>query len=124
MRLKSRTTTRGKPAISGLFEKRAYSTCLILTALLGLIHFRDNLFAPTLSSAYLQEDKRNLLDGSILFFAFDNTCHQRIFDNATGRSRDNGLVDCGAATAQSTAKWAKQMGVQQQTRFRDAFLNR
>jgi hypothetical protein len=34
----------------------------------------------------------------------DNSCRQRLIDNATGQIHDNGTVDCEAALAQSSGR--------------------
>ena len=45
----------------------------------------------------------DLTTGSIIFVPiFGNECRQRLIDNATWQIRDNGVVDCNTALAQTT----------------------
>jgi hypothetical protein len=89
-----------------IFDKRGYVACALLAVVLALIHFRADLPKLNFASA-ISNDKHNVLSGSILVPYADNVCQQRLIDNATGRIRDGGLVNCETATAHNTEAWAE-----------------
>jgi hypothetical protein len=50
------------------------------------------------SPSYREQMKREVQAGSILFTSPNvDTCREQLFDNSTGRQRDNGIVDCKSA---------------------------
>jgi hypothetical protein len=89
-----------------IFDKRGYVACALLAVVLALIHFRADLLELTFASA-ISHDKHDVLSGSILVPYADNVCQQRLIDNATGRIRDGGLVNCEIAMVHNTEAWAE-----------------
>jgi hypothetical protein len=89
-----------------IFDKRGYVACALLAVVLALIHFRADLSELHFASA-ISRDKHDVLSGSILVPYADNVCQQRLIDNATGRIRDGGLVNCEIAMAHNTEAWAE-----------------
>ncbi|MGA2895175.1 MAG: hypothetical protein ABSE22_20110 [Xanthobacteraceae bacterium] len=128
MHASRRIGLRSSASRTNSFNNLAYVACVVLSFSWLLIHFRYEIPAFTfdLSSAFAHQDSASpqeantgLQTGSILLLPFSgNTCRQRLIDNATWRIRDNGLVDCAAATAQNTESWR-----QRTTAIRNAFLH-
>jgi len=99
-----RRTTRGSQSRD---SRRALAICLLFgaIALVGLgTAIRNSPPGGTRVAATTSaQGNDDLTTGSIVFVPlFGNNCRTRLIDNATWRIRDNGVVDCNAALAQST----------------------
>ncbi len=63
--------------------------------------------------------------GSILFVPYEgNVCRQNLLDNLTGQIRENGIVACDAALAQSTDKSGRNWSAARVDAIRDGFSRR
>jgi len=125
MRANRRTRIRRKAVWTGSFNRCAYAACVLLAFSWALIHFRNDIPALILSPISSQENRDNLLNGSILIFPdFGDICRQRLIDNATWQITDNGFVDCAAATAQNAQTWGKRMSEQRTIAIRNSFVNK
>ena len=75
---------------------------IMAAGLLATTHFQI-VRAPVKPAKPLSDDE--IYTGSILFVPNDGKiCRQFLFDNRTGRTNDNGLVDCDHAYYQSASK--------------------
>jgi hypothetical protein len=73
-------------------------------------------FLPRLSASKPAPSEDEIYTGSILYLPNEGTtCRQLLFDNRTGRFRDNGLVDCQRAyyrgTGESAMVWPNARAV-------------
>ena len=125
MRPNSRDRRQRNAARAGSFNRRAWVACGLLAFSWVVVHYGRDIPALFQSPAVSRESEPKMLSGSLLFTPFSgNTCRQTLIDNATGQIRDDGLVDCDAAKAQTAERWAKQMAFQRQIAIRDSFVNR
>ena len=97
MRPSHGTRPRRKAARTGSFYRRAGVTCVLLVSSWTVVYYRGDIPA-LLQSPAISRNELKVPNGSLLFSPFsDNTCRQSLIDNATGRIRDNGFVDCEVA---------------------------
>jgi hypothetical protein len=123
MRTERKSRTRRKFGWNDTFNKRAYAACVCLACAWLLIHFRDDIAALDVRTAIVQDSRSDLVSGSILVIPRDGSkCRQRLIDNDTWRTRDNGVVDCTAAVAENTERWHERMANQRTTAIRDSFV--
>src|ERR1700733_5820707 len=101
------------------FDKCGYVACALLAVVLALIHFRADLPELNFASAVSHDqhdvlhDNHDVLSGSILVPYANDVCQQRLIDNATGRIRGGGLVNCETAMARNAEAWAEVLKANQ-----------
>ncbi len=124
MRPSPETRPRRKAARTGSFYRRAGVACVLFASSWAVVHFRGDIPALFQSPA-ISRSEPEVPNGSLLFSPFsDNTCRQRLIDNATGQIRDNGFVDCEVAKSQNAQEWATLTATKRAMAIRGSFVNR
>ena len=125
MRPSRRMRPRRKAARAGSFYRRAGVACALFVTLWTVVYYRGDIPALFQSPAIPRESEPELPNGSLLFSPFsDNTCRRRLIDNATGRIRDNGFVDCEVAKTQNAEEWPTLTATKRAIAIRGSFVNR
>jgi hypothetical protein len=106
--------------------RHSWLVCGLLIFLWAAIHYGRDIPLLSQSRGVVREHKPELLfSGSILFMPLSgDTCRQRLIDNATGQIRDNGLVDCATAKAETEQRWAARMALQRHAAVGASFATR
>jgi hypothetical protein len=108
-----RSTRRSKPRARGRGRERSRQIA-VLAALagvlaVGLVAAGEFEFARSPPKPVSVPSDDEIYTGSILYVPDEGKiCRQLLFDNRTGRMRDNGLVDCEHAHYRGTSETAKQ----------------
>lgn len=106
---------------SYIFDNLASVFCAIGILLCGLAYWQAPLFLNLLSMRWQQADLK-LPDGAILLpYDNQNRCRLREINTATGRIRDNGLVDCLDASARNAEAWRPLTNQQKAAEIRKSF---
>jgi hypothetical protein len=75
----------------------------------GQLEFARSLMGRSLPKPPSGPSDDEIYTGSILYVPDEGKiCRQLLFDNRTGRMRDNGLVDCEQAFFRGTSEMSKQ----------------
>ncbi len=119
-----RTRPRRKGARTGSFYRHAGIACVLFAAFWIVVCYSGDIPALFQSPA-ISRSELEVPNGSLLFSPFsDNTCHQSLIDNATGRIRDNGFVDCEVAKTKNAEEWATLAATKRAIAIRGSFVNR
>lgn len=123
MRPNRETRPRRKAARTGSFYARAGVACVLFASSSTAIYYSGDISALSRSSA-MSRSELEMPHGSLLSPFSDNTCRQSLIDNATGRIRDNGFVDCEVAKSENAAEWATLTATKRAMAIRGSFVNR